>query len=759
MNSQVDEIDLEIPLESPTRPSNIYQLPNSPTPDSSSGLVRSNSQLSLSDLPPGFSSRQLTFADGTSSDEDSSTDENVTSYDGVITINHSQKKSRSVDTLDDSESEGEKEFVASDYRVIATHLRAIVFVLFVGLCVALPLIVYSISQNNEEEWFEGTFTSISAKFIDNVEFQLTRKFSAVESLRVALTSHGSNMHNNQTWPFVTIPDWDLRGNNVRDLGGLLTIALHPMVTERNREDWENYVQDNLDWLWQAQDRFAGTEFPGHNHLRGKRMLDEEFSEDELTITEHHGQMIIKDIFGPNDHSANGFARATDGPFFPVWMHMPPAPEFINFNLLSCRTAGEAAAHTRATGEVTISRAKDEHEGAACRELEGYVASLIEGQHQGDESLTYEGDPVATMSFPVFNTFDKKNHKIVGILTSLIQFRELFATVLPGQDGGIIAVLSNTCGETFSYVINGEFAIFLGPGDLHDTLFDSYEQFYNFSDLAHSKDFSQIMQSQTLSEHFCAYSLRVYPTIDLFGQYITDQPLKYGLTMFVVIFCISCVFLTYDRVVQRRMNKILHNAKNSRAIVTSLFPATVRNRLLKQGKAEKTERLAPQKRMNSTNSRGSPNSSRRNSAQHSRRMSNEDVTKRVHYEGCGASRRSSSEARRNSNEARSTSVGRRNSVDFMPDIFPFSTAVHGVTNVVTGVGTIAGNLLLAPSKLRLKFFLRENNPYNCFVESYRTERTDEDGQSEKPLADLFLHCTVLFADISGFTGTSRDQFFS
>ncbi len=776
------DFDFESMSESPVthdNPNNVYS-PNTLPADQYLGLVRSNSQLSLSDLPPGFSSRDLLFADGTSSDEDSSSGEHFQSPNGMTTSSHSQKKSKSGDTLADSESEGEKEFVASDYRVIATHLRLLVFALFVGLCLALPLLVYSISRNNQEEWFEGTFSSISAKFINNVEFQLSRKLSAVDSLRIALTSHGSNIPNNQTWPFVTIPDWDFRANNVKDLGSLLSIALHPMVTEGDREEWEQYVQENLDWLWQAQDRGARTNFFVSNRLQGKRLLQEELRADGLTFTIHRGQPIVKEIFGLNDQSANGFTREsnTDAPYFPCWMHMPPRSEFINFNLLSSKATSEATKHTIATGEVAISRVMDPDEdgGVSSREFEEYVASLIK-EHRRDETFEYEGDPIATMSFPVFSSFDMEDQRLVAILTSLIHFQDLFATVLPGDSGGIVGVLSNTCGEIFSYSIHGESVIFLGPGDHHDEYFDSQEQFYNFSDLAASEAYPQFEQSLKLSEEFCAYSLKVYPTRELYGQYITSDPVKYGVTMFVVVVFIACVFLMYDRVVQRRMNKILHNAKNSRAIVTSLFPAKVRNRLLK-GEVERTQRLAPYKRRNSANSRGSQNSSRRNSPQHSRRMSNDTLTKRVNYEMCSGSRRSSNEGRRNSNEARSSiegrrnsnearssiegrrnsnearssSVGRRNSVDFMPDIFPFSTAVHGVSNVVTGVGTIAGNLLLAPSKLRLKFFLREDNPYNCFVESYRTDKTDEDSQIEKPIADLFLHCTVLFADISGFTGS-------
>jgi hypothetical protein len=90
----------------------------------------------------------------------------------------------------------------------------------------------------------------------------------------------------------------------------------------------------------------------------------------------------------------------------------------------------------------------------------------------------------------------------------------------------------------------------------------------------------------------------------------------------------------------------------------------------------------------------------------------------------------------------------------------STAVSGVsssvTTVVSGVGSMAGSFLtpLAPSKLKLKFFLSEDNN-KASNESYSTAKSEEDArQVEKPIADLFPHCTVLFADISGFTAWVR-----
>ena len=84
------------------------------------------------------------------------------------------------------------------------------------------------------------------------------------------------------------------------------------------------------------------------------------------------------------------------------------------------------------------------------------------------------------------------------------------------------------------------------------------------------------------------------------------------------------------------------------------------------------------------------------------------------------------------------TSRRNSNENgITDMFPFSTAMAGIA-------------LLAPPKMRLKFFLHEDTS--------NTLKNVEGGEKDhhKPIADLFPHCTVLFADLSGFTAWSSER---
>jgi hypothetical protein len=128
----------------------------------------------------------------------------------------------------------------------------IVVALFISMSICVPIVIYITTRKSEMDGFEASFLALAFKVIDAVENQLARKVSAVDdSLRIAaVTSHALNT--NASWPFVTIPDYDLRAESARDLGDEFSVALHPLVSLDDREEWGQYSIDNIDWLWQAK---------------------------------------------------------------------------------------------------------------------------------------------------------------------------------------------------------------------------------------------------------------------------------------------------------------------------------------------------------------------------------------------------------------------------------------------------------------------------------------------------------------------------
>jgi class 3 adenylate cyclase len=622
------------------------------------------------------------------------------------------QSSRGAESVLSTESETE-ELTGREDTKYAAFLRVLVVILSITACVAVPTIVYTTGQEREKEQFESTFLSLSTKVVDSFELRLEQKLIAVDSLRIAVTSHAistSTKNGATSWPFVTLPDFDLRGSNANDLGDTLMVALHPLVTLGDREAWENYTVNNVEWLYQAeaqQPKTAGGKQEGPG------------------VVPDFSMGYSKDIFKFDDLNELGISiDEGDGPYLPVWQHTPLIPDTINYNALSHPVQRIAALEAFESKQIVLSQIENllavDLDGSAL--LADFFSRLLQDR-LGDPTASYKGDPIATLLCPIFDSFYAESREIVGIFSTLVYFETFFAGILPPDtDGGVICVVENGCGDVFSYAIHGQEAIFLGAEDVHDDNYDYIEQIFDFSSFGSTKTSTFSQKKLHLNKDHCPYSLRIYPLKDLEEEYVTNQPGAYASGIGGVILFISIVSLAYDFFVQRRMKRVLKAAKDSRAIVSSLFPANVRDRLLQENEDRKQQT-------------GEQRTSRRGS---------------VFFETRRNSGGSSSNdgRRRNSNEKRSNE--RESIIDSMVDMtmFPVRTAMTAINGITE----------LAPAKLRLKFFLH-NTPQNGeapLVQDGESEDEDDMVLKRKPIADLFPHCTVLFADISGFTAWSSER---
>jgi class 3 adenylate cyclase len=130
------------------------------------------------------------------------------------------------------------------------------------------------------------------------------------------------------------------------------------------------------------------------------------------------------------------------------------------------------------------------------------------------------------------------------------------------------------------------------GDLHDGSYDNLKQVYKINDVKQSSSFTFRETAIPLNKDHCPYNLTVYPSQTLEDEYVTYKPALYTFLIALAFLLISAVAITYDCVVQRRLKTVLDSALESRAIVSSLFPANVRDRLFEDdgnGKVQKKER--------------------------------------------------------------------------------------------------------------------------------------------------------------------------
>jgi hypothetical protein len=182
-------------------------------------------------------------------------------------------------------------------------------------------------------------------------------------------------------------------------------------------------------------------------------------------------------------------------------------------------------------------------------------------------VEYEGDPMSNLFIPIFDKLDGNDRTVVGILRSTIHWKSRMSDILPASNPGIVVVLENACDGNYTYLLQGEEAIPLGDGDLHDPAFDENEIIGRFM--------TEIIDDGTstglpLNQEGCPYQFHIYPTQEYQNAYSSDEPLMISLAVAAVFVFTIGMFFVYDRLVERRQKLVLAKATQSTAIVSSLF---------------------------------------------------------------------------------------------------------------------------------------------------------------------------------------------
>lgn len=187
--------------------------------------------------------------------------------------------------------------------------------------------------------------------------------------------------------------------------------------------------------------------------------------------------------------------------------------------------------------------------------------------------------------------------VVWLLTFLAHFRsdgsweQFFVGALPEKEQeGVLVVMNGTCEEKtelMSFHVSGKGTLFLADSDLHDPRFDNMRRDFDFSaNFVPDDNFTSDPADN------CAYYLSIYPTEEYADQYFSDFPIIYAVLVITCFLIATLCFAMYDILVQRRQRKLLETAQKTSAIVSSLFPSNVRDRLLEElnTPAESTERM-------------------------------------------------------------------------------------------------------------------------------------------------------------------------
>jgi hypothetical protein len=99
--------------------------------------------------------------------------------------------------------------------------------------------------------FFQQFYGFAHELVLATEASATSKFSVVKSLGIAITSHA--LEQNLTFPFVTLPHYELLTRESRLLSGAKIIAYAPLVAKtveggNQTLKWQEYAQEHSGWI-------------------------------------------------------------------------------------------------------------------------------------------------------------------------------------------------------------------------------------------------------------------------------------------------------------------------------------------------------------------------------------------------------------------------------------------------------------------------------------------------------------------------------
>ncbi|CAB9509771.1 Receptor-type guanylate cyclase gcy [Seminavis robusta] len=466
----------------------------------------------------------------------------------------------------------ERKKLAQKENEAVRWLRIVVFVVLLVTAALVSVGVYVLLRKDQKDDFEHDYQANALKIIESFHQSVERYLEALDSLSIAYTNHA--FVTGSVFPNVTLPDFEVRGANTRILGGAPVINFYPLITDETRPGWEAYVGETIGHYPQCMD--ADTE---------QRLIQDAILGLDYQVVEFEDPsplpLTIKDI------QADGSTPPAEpgaGPYLPIWQMTPAIPlhSVLLVNLLTHPSGKGAYNATVNTAQAVIEFASNLNEEHLGQTGFAYQLFLSHGQFRADFD-EFIGDPTSSVGYPVFDSFNVKTRKVVGILATNFYWILYFKDILPSNARGIICVIENNHNQSFSYRIDGREAVYLGDGDLHDTKFDYLEVSADITEYITQKKGPQTRSytSVDLNGDYSRYFLRVYPSQETEDQFIDNQPVL----MLVLVICVfaftSFVFVVYDWVIARRQRIVMERALASGAIVSSLFPSTVRDQIYEE----------------------------------------------------------------------------------------------------------------------------------------------------------------------------------
>lgn len=464
----------------------------------------------------------------------------------------------------ESESEG-SESTAGDAQIgrkdieLMNIVRAIAILVILTITTISAETVFIVARGAEESDFNAAYEESTQRlfdaFFERVDVALWATKAVATDLSVSV---GSNPL--MEWPFVTFPDFEARTISALRLATASSVLVSPSVPASQRENWEAYVVSTLGNLTvSATEEFVSA--PSVSYYSSGRSVQDG---------------IYRFYNGTSSDISNEDPTRS---YSPIRHIMAPSIEpdaGVLFDELTNEVRSEA---------INFSVQQR--------------STLMSGFLYRNTNLTdfaFHSTPFTSLIYPVLNNSEGPAVATVGME---IEFTDLFRDILVDSFEVIQLVLQNKCGGVFTIEISGPDAQYQAEGEARFFIDDVSG--YQPRNTTYA-ELDALFEQHSLGNTFeCSYVLTSFASETFASHFLTTLPNVYRAIVLAFFFMLTCILVGYDCLIERRQTNVVNAAERSDALVRSLFPMEVRNRLYEEAeRREEEKKLAQQQKTDRAN---------------------------------------------------------------------------------------------------------------------------------------------------------------
>lgn len=232
----------------------------------------------------------------------------------------------------------------------------------------------------------------------------------------------------ESFPFVTVPLFELIASQARQTSRIRNVFWGPLVSTAELETWHRYSNANQDWLNVSR------------HIHSSKS----------------GQPWDQVVFESNTLPIPKFDTATKDPasttLQPLWQQSPPPQNssVINTNLQQIKFISSLQSAVAVLREPVIDAVRDYSESAW-----NYTLSNDGGHQSNIDAHRFSTRLLAMAVQPIFNNILEKSNDaaIAGHVFALFSWDQCLESLLWEGMLGITIVIKNSCGQIYTYKLN------------------------------------------------------------------------------------------------------------------------------------------------------------------------------------------------------------------------------------------------------------------------------------------------------------------